>query len=58
MRGEWIEILKTIRALGNPWSLPMRGEWIEMGTSGQLLITVERSLPMRGEWIEIAPRRP
>ena len=34
-------------------SLPMRGEWIEMGVVSSTQ-RVSTSLPMRGEWIEIS----
>ena len=34
-------------------SLPMRGEWIEIGKLEELVLAA-LSLPMRGEWIEIA----
>ena len=35
-----------------PRSLPMRGEWIEIGYL-KIRKEVGMSLPMRGEWIEI-----
>ena len=34
------------------WSLPMRGEWIEIDAGFVYRGRIE-SLPMRGEWIEI-----
>ena len=34
-------------------SLPMRGEWIEIGLRLTMAGNVRWSLPMRGEWIEI-----
>ena len=36
-------------------SLPMRGEWIEIGINSSYIILSILSLPMRGEWIEIVP---
>ena len=38
------------------WSLPVRGAWIEMGTSG-IAAEVGASLPVRGAWIEIETMR-
>ena len=34
-------------------SLPVRGEWIEIGFFGDLKVQLGKSLPVRGEWIEI-----
>ena len=34
-------------------SLPMRGEWIEIGMQVLQFFTLPQSLPMRGEWIEM-----
>ena len=51
MRGEWIEIPGRGARADSPWSLPMRGEWIEMLSA--MDYNAHWSLPMRGEWIEI-----
>ena len=40
------------RHVAEALSLPMRGEWIEIG-QGPLPLVHGWSLPMRGEWIEI-----
>ena len=37
-------------------SLPSRGAWIEMVSSGAMNVFLILSLPSRGAWIEITPR--
>ena len=57
VRGAWIEIVRSCRALYPRQSLPVRGAWIEMRSGFSAPRFQSRSLPVRGAWIEIPGMR-
>ena len=48
-----LKLSPGVARLGRPWSLPMRGEWIEILHPAERAKKEVTSLPARGEWIEI-----